>query len=378
MTLGGTSSDNVGVTQVTWSNDRGGSGVATGTTSWNITGLVLFSGQNILTVTARDAAGNTSSDQLIVTFTPPADTINPAIAITTPTSATTHSTGTTPMSLGGTASDNVGVTQVTWVNSRGGSGTATGTTNWNVTGIVLQSGANALTVTARDSAGNTSTDQLTVTYTPAVAGLVAAYAFNENGGGTVADASGTGNQGTISGATWTTQGRYGNALQFDGTNDRVDVLDSNSLDLTNGLTVEAWVFPTTLSGWRTVLMKETSNGLSYGLYAHDNAPRPAGYVLIGGGDREVLGNAALPLNTWTHMAITYDGTTLRYFQNGTQITSRAQTGNITTSASPLRIGGNAPWGEYFSGRIDEVRVYNRALSAAEIQTDMSTAVGGVP
>ena len=59
------------------------------------------------------------------------------------------------------------MTQVTWVNDRGGSGTATGTTSWSVSGIVLLSGQNVLTVTARDAAGNTSTDTLTVTYTPA-------------------------------------------------------------------------------------------------------------------------------------------------------------------------------------------------------------------
>jgi hypothetical protein len=57
------------------------------------------------------------------------------------------------------------VTQVTWTNSRGGSGTATGTTNWTAGGVVLQSGSNVLTVTARDAAGNSGTDTLTVTLT---------------------------------------------------------------------------------------------------------------------------------------------------------------------------------------------------------------------
>jgi glucodextranase-like protein len=95
-----------------------------------------------------------------------ADTIAPAVAITTPTTATTFSTSAATLSLGGTASDNVGVTQVTWSNSRGGSGTATGTANWSAS-VGLQSGLNVVTVTARDAAGNTSTDTLTVTYTVA-------------------------------------------------------------------------------------------------------------------------------------------------------------------------------------------------------------------
>ena len=91
------------------------------------------------------------------------DITQPTVTITSPTSNPTYSTGTSPLTIGGTASDALGVTQVTWANNRGGSGTATGTTSWSASGIVLQSGSNALTVTARDAAGNTASDTLTVT-----------------------------------------------------------------------------------------------------------------------------------------------------------------------------------------------------------------------
>src|SRR4030095_8146780 len=96
-----------------------------------------------------------------------ADSQHPTITITAPTSGSTFTTNASPLTLGGTASDNVGVTQVTWSNSRGGSGTATGTASWSVSGIVLQPGTNVLTVTARDAAGNTGSDTLTVIYTGA-------------------------------------------------------------------------------------------------------------------------------------------------------------------------------------------------------------------
>jgi hypothetical protein len=165
LALGGSAADAVGVTQVTWSNNRGGSGTASGTTSWTISGIVLQSGDNIVTVTARDAAGNSSTDAITVTYTPP-DTTAPAVSITSPTSNATTTVQVTPINIGGSASDAVGVTQVTWANDRGGSGSAIGTTSWSVTGVVLQSGQNVLTVTARDAAGNSSTDTLTVTYTP--------------------------------------------------------------------------------------------------------------------------------------------------------------------------------------------------------------------
>lgn len=96
---------------------------------------------------------------------PPPDTTNPTVTITQPTSADTYSTQNSSITLGGTASDNVGVTSITWENNRGGNGTASGTDNWSIPNISLQEGENVITVTAHDEAGNTATDSITVTYT---------------------------------------------------------------------------------------------------------------------------------------------------------------------------------------------------------------------
>jgi hypothetical protein len=162
LALAGTASDDIAVTQVSWANNRGGNGTATGTANWSAS-VVLQSGSNILTVTARDAAGNTSTDVLTVTYTP-GDTTKPVIAITSPTGEAVLTWTTSTVTLSGTASDNVGVSRVTWINDRGGSGTATGTTNWSASRVVLLPGINVLTVTASDAAGNTSSDVVTVTY----------------------------------------------------------------------------------------------------------------------------------------------------------------------------------------------------------------------
>src|SRR5207245_5784955 len=96
------------------------------TTSWSTSGIVLQPGINVLTVTARDAAGNTATASVTATF----DATPPTVAITVPGAGATYSTTSAALTLGGTASDNVGVTQVTWVNSPGGNATATGTTRW--------------------------------------------------------------------------------------------------------------------------------------------------------------------------------------------------------------------------------------------------------
>ncbi len=152
--------------------------------------------------------------------------------------------------------------------------------------------------------------------------------------------------------------------------------DSPTLDLTTGLTIEAWINPSTVTGWRTVALKEAANNLSYALYSGNNAQRPGGWLSVNGTDYAVTSTTNLVVNTWTHVAFTYDGTTLRMFVNGVQVSSLAGPASIIASNGVLRIGGNGVWGEYFRGLIDEVRIYNRALTAMEIQTDMNTAVGG--
>jgi hypothetical protein len=73
--------------------------------------------------------------------------------------------------------------------------------------------------------------------------------------------------------------------------------------------------------------------------------------------------------------MTYDGSAVRLYVNGALAVSQAASGSVTSSTGVLRIGGNSVWNEWFAGLIDEVRVYNRALSAAEIQADMQKAVG---
>ena len=207
-------------------------------------------------------------------------------------------------------------------------------------------------------------------------GLVAAYSFDGGTGTSLADLSGNSNGGTISGAAWTT-GHAGGALSFDGVNDIVNVPDSSSLDVTQ-VTVEAWVRPTSLGGqWRTVALKEKTGQMAYALYAGTNAGGASGHVNVSGSSDVFVQNASiLPTNAWTHLASTYNGSKIRLYANGVQVASKAVTGPIVITGQALKIGGNTVWDEWFAGKIDDLRIYNRALTAAQINTDMATPVAG--
>ena len=135
------------------------------------------------------------------------------------------------------------------------------------------------------------------------------------------------------------------------------------------MTLEAWINPSALTGvWRDVIYKGNDN---YYLEAESTSGKPATGGTFGA---PLFGTATPALNTWTHLAGTYDGATLRFYVNGVQVSSRAQTGAIAVSTNPLQIGGDSIYGQYFIGKIDEIRVYNRALSVTEIQSDMNTPI----
>ena len=125
-------------------------------------------------------------------------------------------------------------------------------------------------------------------------------------------------------------------------------------------------------------MKETPGGAAYYLYSAPGDVAMGGGGFVGGNYHEIGGGAVLPLNTWTHLATTYDGANIRVYRNGTLVATLASTGPYDQSNSPLRLGGNSTWGEWWQGRIDEVRVYNRALSAAEIAIDRDTPLNAGP
>ncbi|HYT58842.1 MAG TPA: tandem-95 repeat protein [Haliangiales bacterium] len=353
----------------------GGSGASRTVT---VTPAANQSGTATITVTVSDGA-LTASTSFTLTVSP----VNDPPTISSIANQTIN-VGSTPLPIAFTVGDaDTALSSLTLSGSSsnptlvptanivfGGSGANRTVT---VTPAGSQPGTATITVTVSDGALNASSAFTVTVIVPNLSGLVAMYSFDEGTGTTVTDLSGTANTGTISGATWTTSGKYGKALQFNGTSSLVTINDAASLDLTTAMTLEAWVNPSVVSSaWRDVIYKGNDIYLLMGTTPNGGVPSLGGTFA-----NSLFSPSSLALNTWTHLAGTYDGAMMRLYINGVQVASQAQTGNILTSTDPLQIGGDSLYGQYFQGMIDEVRVYNRALSQSEIQSDMNTPIGSV-
>lgn len=199
-------------------------------------------------------------------------------------------------------------------------------------------------------------------------GLVAAYGFDEASGSNALDASGNGNHGVLANVTRSATGRFGGALSFSSRDSMVTVPSSATLDLTTGMTLAAWVNPAARQQrFQSIVTKERPGGLAYALHASSPAGRVSSTLSLGSANRTLQGGSPLPAGIWSHLTATYDGSNQRLYVNGVQVASRASTGTLPTSASPLRIGNDGVLsGRAFSGMIDEVRVYDRALSQGDV------------
>jgi len=187
------------------------------------------------------------------------------------------------------------------------------------------------------------------------------------------DKSGFNNSGTPAGfytgqAPTSTQGKIGQAINFDGGNGAISVLDSNNLDFNNEITVSAWIKPGIVGQNREIMRKEnasekrllfsmqTSNVLSLGTYYGSYS------------ELDYSGFNSSYLNKWTHVAATHDSSgNRRMYVNGTQVANDTVVGTLDISgAANLWIGADRGLYEFLNASLDDVRLYNRALSAQEI------------
>lgn len=210
-------------------------------------------------------------------------------------------------------------------------------------------------------------------------GLVGYWPFNGNAN----DSSGNGNNGTINGATLTSD-RFGNinsAYDFDGLSNYIEVNSSNSLNVTNLYTLSTWINVLQWSFLAPIdehaIISKIENGNWYG-----------GYEIFTGGSTGIIahsgniGNSNIYLynsnyntNNWYNVVVTYDGNILKMFINGILVNSQNHTGLLQTSSIPLRFGrrgGAGFYNNWFKGKIDDIGIWNRALTPQEI-TDLYNA-----
>jgi RHS repeat-associated protein len=220
-----------------------------------------------------------------------------------------------------------------------------------------------------------SREKRTAPSTPA--GPTAAYGLDENSGTTARDGA-MHHDGSLQYQTWV-EGKYGKAVKFDGEGTCLSVPNSVDIQLSGSFTLSAWIKPANLTQWAPIFFKEAESFYSYSLFfGAFEAGHVQGYVAEKPWEQwaEVESPEKLTVNTWAHVAMTSDATTLRLYVNGKQVDT-ASAKAVTESNGPLMIGCWKKESQYFNGTIDNVRVFNRALSAAEIETDKGSAVSTV-
>jgi chitodextrinase len=342
-------------------------------------------------VRAIDAAGNLGPYSSTATATTPAATDAQPPSAPTGLSASAVSSARIDLSWSA-ATDNVAVTGYR-VERCQGAGCSTFAEISQPSGTTFSdtgrspSTSYSYRVRAMDAAGNLGPYSSTATATTpaATGGLLAAYAFNEASGSSAGDASGGGLTGTLTnGAGWGV-GRNSGGLSLDGSNDYVELGNPAALQLTGSMTVSAWVNPTAFPrDDAAIVSKRTSSKIGYQLDTTvDRGTRTVGFKLTSstGGTMFRYGATTLQAGTWYFVTGVYDAATsqMHVYVNG-QLDDGVLLGTVTASqqnsTANVNIGRRPGSNNFnFNGRIDDVRIYNRALTAADVLADMNTPVG---
>lgn len=192
--------------------------------------------------------------------------------------------------------------------------------------------------------------------------IVGMWLFDEERGNVAEDYSENGNDGEIKGDPETVEGRFGEAISCN-PSDHIAIPDSESLDVTGELTVMAWANVNAYHSGQ-IVMKSTALAADktiYGFQVWDDRQfychiiTDTGWLEINAGE--------YPLDEWFHLAMTYDGSMLKWYMDGELLIESAKSGDITTNDDPFMIGG----GHNFNGSIDEVAVFSKALSEDDIK-----------
>jgi hypothetical protein len=237
---------------------------------------------------------------------------------------------------------------------------------------------------------NATTDSGYVAGNVNMSGNVLLAHLNEASGTEFADSSGKTNKGSCAGAGCPTMGgdgKFATAAEFDGIDDQISISSSPSVNVTSAVTVEAWIYPKAMpnfsEGAGIVSKGNNGNDARYELLTVATLPVGANAAFfrltnhgtvdpVDGVTKPYIYGGNMPLNAWSHVVGSYDGSVMSLYVNGIQVASQPATGgSITTDNNPLFIGvrqnqSGSTGKSHFKGKIDEVAVYGRALAPDEV------------
>ncbi|MFC1716602.1 LamG domain-containing protein [Candidatus Poribacteria bacterium] len=210
--------------------------------------------------------------------------------------------------------------------------------------------------------------------------VVGAWLLESIDGGMVADGTGNGHDGAVSGAT-VVAGKFGQALSFDGSDDVVDCGNDDALNL-GVFTVTFWASISATQGWNHMISKGdhvgsgTPGSVNWGVMMRSGEAR---FLYEAFEDVKWTGISApeVPLNEWQHLAATYDGDTIEFFLNGESLGATAGIVMKLDASRSFLIGARSSSGggaSFFNGAIDDVGLFNTVLSVEDIQDIMSNGL----
>ncbi len=323
---------------------------------------------------------------------PPSDTVAPMVTVTSPAGTVSGT-----VTVTATATDNVGVSSVQLKLDGNNLGNACAGSpcsySWDTT--TATNASHTLSAVALDAANNAGVaPDVTVTVANVVtpppgggSGPVGYWTFDSGqiASGKVLDSSGNNLAGTLSGGVTPAAGQMAQALAFNGANGSVQFGPDALTDLTGDVTLAAWVKTTNSSRTEALISRYSAGGSETG-YLLRTAPsghpelRIGGYNLSGSGAKVFTDTGKL-INDgqWHHVAaVILIGQGVSFYIDGAPTSTQSATVAARAGGANLTLGLNGwtPFGTYFTGSLDDVRIYNRALAAAEVATLASGAASG--
>lgn len=223
------------------------------------------------------------------------------------------------------------------------------------------------TVTVSPSTSTTSTKPII----PLPTGVIAVWHFDEGIGSTTIDGSGNNYNGTadkMDVASCWVDGKLDKALKFDGVDDRITISNSENINMSKSITVEFWVksgLPSQQKYQLFTIMEKSHGyqGITGWYFQSEYDKNAIGFGFGNGSIWYGVGTGTgIADNTWHHIAGTFDGTEIKIYLDGTLANKKTTTGAIAANTGPIIIGAHG-LERYFNGIIDEVYIYNIALSA---------------